>query len=57
MRDANRAGAVLLTTPKDMARLSPAQGDGIAVAGVTLAWEDEAALAMLLDGLLGQVEA
>jgi tetraacyldisaccharide 4'-kinase len=53
VRDANRAGAALLTTPKDMARLSPAQGKGIAVAGVTLAWEDEAAL----DALLAQVEA
>jgi tetraacyldisaccharide 4'-kinase len=55
-RDAARAGATLLTTPKDMARLLPAQRDGIAVAGVTLAWEDEAALAALLDAAVPQVE-
>jgi tetraacyldisaccharide 4'-kinase len=55
-RDAHRAGALLLTTPKDMARLSPSQRDGIAAAGVALAWEDEAALTALLDGLLAQVE-
>jgi hypothetical protein len=39
-----------------MARLLPAQRDGIAVAGVTLAWEDEAALAALLDAAVPQVE-
>ena len=55
-RDAYRVGAMLLTTPKDMARLSPRQREGIAVAGVTLAWEDEAALAGLLDALAVQVE-
>ena len=53
-RDANRAGAMLLTTPKDMARLAPGQRAGIAVAGVSLAWEDEAALNAILDALLGQ---
>jgi tetraacyldisaccharide 4'-kinase len=53
-RDAAQAGATLLTTPKDMARLAPGQRAGIAVAGVSLAWEDEAALNALLDTLLGQ---
>jgi tetraacyldisaccharide 4'-kinase len=53
-RDANRAGAKLLTTPKDMARLAPGQRAGIAGAGVSLAWEDEAALNALLDALPGQ---
>ncbi len=43
------AGATLLTTPKDMVRLAPAERQGIAVAGVTLAWADEAALTGLLD--------
>ena len=47
-RDAARAGATLLTTPKDMARLAADQRQGIAIAGVTLAWEDEAALERLL---------
>jgi tetraacyldisaccharide 4'-kinase len=55
-RDADRVGAVLLTTPKDMARLRAPQREGIAVAGVTLAWEDEATLAGLLDALMAQVE-
>jgi tetraacyldisaccharide 4'-kinase len=45
---AEAAGAALLTTPKDMARLRPAQRTGIAMAGVTLAWEDEKALEALL---------
>jgi tetraacyldisaccharide 4'-kinase len=48
-RAAEAADARLLTTPKDMARLGPTERDGIAVAGVTLAWEDEAALTALLD--------
>jgi tetraacyldisaccharide 4'-kinase len=48
-RDAAAEGAMLLTTPKDMARLAPAERQGIAVAGVTLAWADEAALTDLLD--------
>ena len=47
-QEADRAAAILLTTPKDMVRLSPAQRAGIAVAGVSLAWEDEAALGALL---------
>jgi tetraacyldisaccharide 4'-kinase len=55
-RDADQAGAFLLTTPKDMARLSPAQRPRIAVASVRLAWEDEAALAALLDAILARAE-
>jgi len=42
--------AVLLTTPKDLVRLPVPDRAGIAVAGVALAWEDEAAL----DALLGR---
>jgi tetraacyldisaccharide 4'-kinase len=55
-RDAARAGATLLTTPKDFTRLAAAQRADIAVAGVTLVWEDEAGLAALLDALRVQGE-
>ncbi|GAB0118270.1 tetraacyldisaccharide 4'-kinase [Acidisoma sp. 7E03] len=41
-------GLTLLTTPKDFARLPPAARTGIAVAGVTLAWSDPAAVDALL---------
>jgi tetraacyldisaccharide 4'-kinase len=51
-RDADAAGASLLTTPKDMARLEATQRAGIAVAGVDLAWGDEAALEALLAKVL-----
>ncbi len=44
--------AVLATTPKDAARLPPAWRARVHVAGVGLAWEDEAALAALLDRVL-----
>jgi tetraacyldisaccharide 4'-kinase len=50
--EAQAAGAVLLTTPKDMARLPTAQRQGIAVAGVALAWADEAALKALLEQVM-----
>jgi tetraacyldisaccharide 4'-kinase len=50
--EAQAAGAVLLTTPKDMARLPPVQRQGIAVAGVRLAWSDEAALEALLEQVM-----
>jgi tetraacyldisaccharide 4'-kinase len=50
--EARAAGAVLLTTPKDMARLPPEQRHGIAVAGVALAWADEAALEALLEQVM-----
>ena len=53
-RDAHGAGAMLLTTPKDIARLTADQRADIAVADVTLAWEDEAALDDLLDVTLAQ---
>jgi tetraacyldisaccharide 4'-kinase len=56
-RDAGRAGATLLTTPKDMVRLNPTQRRRIAVAGVTLAWQDEAALADLLDAVVAEADA
>ena len=46
-----RLGATPVTTPKDAARLGPAQCGGIHVVGVGLAWEDEAALVALLEGL------
>lgn len=39
-RAADAAGAVLLTTPKDHARLGPLARAGIAVGGVGLAWDD-----------------
>jgi tetraacyldisaccharide 4'-kinase len=44
--------AVLATTPKDAARLPPAWRARVHVAGVGLEWEDEAALAALLDRVL-----
>jgi tetraacyldisaccharide 4'-kinase len=51
-RDADAAGASLLTTPKDMARLAATRRAGIAVAGVDLAWEDAASLEALLAEVL-----
>jgi tetraacyldisaccharide 4'-kinase len=41
-------GAVPVTTPKDAARLSPAERVGIAVIGVRLVWQDAAAIDALL---------
>ena len=55
-RYAHDAEAMLLTTPKDIARLSEDQRAGIAVADVSLAWEDEAALDALLDAVVGKGE-
>jgi tetraacyldisaccharide 4'-kinase len=46
--EATRLGAVLVTTPKDAARLSPADRARVSVIGVRLAWRDEAALDALL---------
>jgi tetraacyldisaccharide 4'-kinase len=54
---AAESGATLLTTPKDFARLPIAARAGIAVAGVALAWADEAALDALLRLSLGDVRA
>ena len=48
---ADRLGAVAVTTPKDAARLTPAQRSRVLVVGVRLAWRDEAALAALLADL------
>jgi tetraacyldisaccharide 4'-kinase len=46
-----RLDAVLATTPKDAARLAPADRAGVHVVGVSLAWQDETALGGLLDRL------
>lgn len=45
-------GAVLATTPKDAVRLAPTWRARVHVAGVALAWQDEAQLAALLDRVL-----
>jgi tetraacyldisaccharide 4'-kinase len=55
--EATALRAALLTTPKDLARLPIAARAGIAVAGVALAWADEAALDALLRVSLGDVRA
>ncbi len=56
LRDrAGRLGATLITTPKDAARLDPGQREAILVAGVSLRWEDPAALEALIDRLAGAV--
>ena len=49
LAQAERLGAVPVTTPKDAARLSPEILARVAVCGVRLAWEDEAALERMLD--------
>ncbi len=46
--EAAEAGALLVTTAKDRARLPPADRAGIAVLEVAVAWEDAAALDALL---------
>jgi len=50
--DAARLGTVLVTTPKDAARLPGSVRDMVQVIGVTLVWEDEAALNALLSSVL-----
>ena len=47
-RDAQALGAALVTTPKDAVRLPPDWRDRVCVAGVSLAWADEARLEALL---------
>ena len=47
-RRAEALGAVLVTTPKDAARLPPEWRARVAVAGVSLSWADEAPLEALL---------
>ena len=46
--DATRLDAVLVTTPKDAVRLPPEWREKIQVVGVTLEWDDPAALEALL---------
>ena len=53
-RRAAAAGAVLLTTPKDRARLAIADRAGIAVGGVGLAWDDASAIDAVLLGAMGR---
>ena len=47
--EAARVGAVAVTTPKDAARLVPAQRAAVTVVGVRLVWQEEAAIERLLD--------
>ena len=47
--EAARIGAVPVTTPKDAVRLPDAYRDRIGVVGVSLAWDDPAALEALLE--------
>ena len=55
---ARAAGARLLTTPKDYARLAPSARAGIAVGGVRLAWADAAEIETILrQALQGRVDA
>jgi tetraacyldisaccharide 4'-kinase len=51
-RDAERAGAGLITTAKDWVRLPQAWRDGIAVLDVEIRWRDEAAIDDLLADVL-----
>lgn len=48
-RLAERTGALLATTAKDAVRLPPGWRDALAILEVRLAWDDEAALASLLE--------
>ena len=48
MAEAKRCEAVVLTTPKDAVRLPAAYHDRIGVVGVSLAWDDPAALDALV---------
>jgi tetraacyldisaccharide 4'-kinase len=54
-QQASRAGATLLTTTKDFARLPPADRAGIAVLPVRLVFDDPAALDAVLEPFLGPV--
>jgi len=51
-QEAARAGAQLVTTAKDWIRLSPPLRTGIAVLEVAISWDDEAAVAQLVAGVL-----
>ncbi|WP_408870004.1 tetraacyldisaccharide 4'-kinase [Elioraea sp.] len=48
LAEAEKLAAVPVTTRKDIVRVPPRFRDGIAVAGIGLAWEDEVALTALL---------
>jgi tetraacyldisaccharide 4'-kinase len=54
-RDAERAGALLITTAKDWMRLSRAERAGIGVLEVELRWRDAGALDALLAPLLERI--
>jgi tetraacyldisaccharide 4'-kinase len=52
LAEAERFRAVAVTTPKDAARLTPAQRAQVTTVGVRLVWQDEAAIEALLDEVL-----
>ena len=52
MADAARLDAVPVTTPKDAVRLPSRVRERVQVIGVTLVWDDEAALNALLASVL-----
>ena len=54
---AEAVGAIAVTTAKDVMRLAPDQRNRVTVFEVDLAWEDEAALTALIDGVLPKSEA
>ena len=49
---AERLDALLVTTPKDAVRLPPAVAEKVQVVGVSLVWDDPAAIERLLDEIL-----
>lgn len=55
-REAEGAGARLVTTAKDWVRLPPQLRDGIEVLEVEICWEDRAAIAQLLRGVGSRAE-
>ncbi len=52
LAEAARLDAAPITTPKDAARLTPAQRAHVLVAPVLLVWDDPAALELVLDSVL-----
>ena len=53
LRDrAQKLGAVAVTTPKDFVRIPAAERAGFRAIGVSLAWQDEAALERILSGII-----
>ena len=53
-REAEDARALLVTTAKDLARLAPAERDGIAVLEVEIAWREPEAVLRLLSDVVGR---